>query len=166
MIETSTAVVAALTALLVAVTALLGAGSAMLVVVFRLRSQLLEFRRIAKRRDDATDRDVESIAESMLRRGRLEAQRNGLITETKEKDVSTVVRNDVVEAYKPILPTLQQIRDANPGITRARFALLVEQQFGSWLVKHICRVYNVEDHACWDIAAELVLGPDVQAAPC
>jgi hypothetical protein len=163
------AVFAVLVAVVAGLTALTVAGLGLVVAYQRLRAQLQEIHRQAKLRDEATDRDVETLAAANMRRGRLEATTTKDETGVPLMTEREVIREDVVRAYQPIMPALKQLRDDNPNASPAKFGLLLEQfkldadpenTLGKWLVKHICEPYKLKDFACWDIAYRLV-HPDV-----
>jgi hypothetical protein len=100
----------------------------------------------------------------------VEAEQKRLIVpifETEDNDMTAFAMTaEARSAYQPIAPALRKLRDAvGHGLTDAQLAEKIEERFGAWIAKHICRVLGVEDYACLQMAVLVAKEDDGPPGP-
>jgi hypothetical protein len=125
-----------------------------------IRNRAAEAHRELREADDVTDRRVDLVWQSKMRRGLAEGVNKKLITPSEDPSVSAQLRLDVKSAYQHIAMDLRDFyaREGS-GIPEEQFAEKVEAKYGDWLTRHICIPLGVSEDACVHIAVEVAKEP-------
>lgn len=106
------------------------------------------------KRDDKTDKRVDLIWKSNLRRGSIRAVKSDMATPKDSKMTSIMVTDPVVRlAYQPIAPFLKAIRKQYPD--PVAFIEEVLKEHGEWIATHICDVLGIGEYECMAMAVSV-----------
>lgn len=108
---------------------------------------------------------INTMWNGMLRRGAVEAEIKGLVTKVNvhSPEFNFLIQPEVRAAYNPIAPSLRRLYidscKKQKNLSEAELAQLIEQNFGPWLVRHICEPLGVHDMACIRMAIDIAKQP-------